>query len=370
MLFKERKEFTFTSKALPEDTFSVVKFSGVEAISRLYEFDITLASEDPEIDLKAVIQNPATLTIVHGDEELPFHGVLSRFEQLHEVKQHVFYRAVLVPKLWNAGLYRENQIFLDRKVPEIIEEILKQAGMAGPDYELKLTRDYQVWEYICQYSENNLDFVSRWMEREGIYYFFEQTDQGAKMIISDNLSIHKDIRGETSVPYSPPSGLIASEEEIIKEFVCRQKMLPAKVILKDYNYRNPGLEIKAEAVVDPDGRGEVCIYGEHFKDPGQGNELAKIRAEELLCREKESHGEATAPAFCPGFTFELTGHYRSEYNRKYLIIEVMHEGSRSEDLLSGLGEKPAETEERPAYANRFVCIPADLQFRPEQGTAW
>ncbi|MBN2320587.1 MAG: type VI secretion system tip protein VgrG [Acidobacteria bacterium] len=369
MLFKERKEFTFVSKALPEDAFSVVKFSGIEAISQPYEFDITLASEDPEIDLKAVLQNPATLTIVHGDEELPFHGVLSRFEQLHEVKQHVFYRAVLVPKLWNAGLYRENQIFLDKKFPEIIEEILKQAGMSGMDYELNLTQDYPSWEYICQYSETDLDFISRWMEREGIYYFFEQTEQGAKMIVSDSLSIHKDIKGETNVPYSPPSGLIASEEEIVKEFVCRQKMLPAKVILKDYNYRNPGLEIKAEAAVDPDGRGEVCIYGEHFKDPGRGNELAKIRAEELLCREKEFHGEATAPAFCPGFTFELAGHYRSEYNRKYLIIEVVHEGSRAEDLLAGLGEKESELEEQPGYTNRFVCIPADIQFRPERKTS-
>ena len=104
MLFKERKDFTFISKALPEDTFSVVKFRGSEAISRPYEFDITLTSEDPEIDLKAVLQNPAILTIVHGDEELPFHGVLVQFEQLHEVKQRVFYRAVLVPKLWKEKL--------------------------------------------------------------------------------------------------------------------------------------------------------------------------------------------------------------------------------------------------------------------------
>ena len=189
MNITESKEFTFISKALPEDTFSVVCFNGIEAISRPYEFEITLASQDPEIDLKAVLQNPATLTIVHSGGELPFHGVLAEFEQLHEVKQHVFYRAILAPKLWNAGLFHENQLFLDKTVPQIIEEILKQAGMTGQDYELNLTRDYPSWEYICQYGETNLDFISRWMEREGIYYFFEQTEQGAKMILADNLSI-------------------------------------------------------------------------------------------------------------------------------------------------------------------------------------
>ncbi len=368
MIFKERKEFTFVSKALSEDTFSVVTFRGVEAISKPYEFDLTLASEDPEIDLKAVLQNPATLTIFHGDEELPFHGVLAQFEQLHEVKQHVFYRAVLVPRLWSASLYHENQLFLNKAVPQIIEEILKQAGLTGLDYELKLTRGYPSWEYICQYRETDLDFISRWMEREGIYYFFEQTDQGAKMVITDSSSAHQDIKGEKMVPYSPPSGLIPSEEEIVKEFVCRQNMLPAKVVLKDYNYRKPGLEVKAEAEVDSNGRGEVYIYGEHFKDPGQGNELAKIRAEELLCRERVFCGEATAPAFSPGFIFELTGHYRDECDQRYLITEVIHGGSRAEDLLAGLGEKPAEGEEEASYTNRFVCLPADVQFRPERKT--
>jgi type VI secretion system VgrG family protein len=368
MIFKERKNFTFISKAMPEDTFSVVKFSGTEAISRPYEFDILLASEDPEIDLKTVLQNPATLTITDGNEDLPFHGVLAQFEQLHEAKQHVFYRAVLVPKLWNAGLYRENQIFLDKTVPEIIEEILKQAGIAGLDYELNLTRDYPSWEYVCQYQETNLEFISHWMEREGIYYFFEQTEQGAKMIIADNLSIHKDIQEDIDIPYSPPSGLIASEKEIVQEFVCRQKMLPAKVILKDHNYRKPGLEVKSEAAVDSNGRGEVYVYGEHFKNPGEGKVLAKIRAEELLCREREFHGEATAPTFSSGFLFELTGHYRSEYNRKYLIVEVRHEGSRAEDLLAGLGQKQAERGEAPGYINHFFCIPSDVQFRPERKT--
>jgi type VI secretion system secreted protein VgrG len=369
MLFKERKEFSFISKALSEDTFSVVKFRGVEAISRPYEFDITISSEDPEIDMKAVLQNPAKLTIKYGDVELPYYGILSRFEQLHEVKQHAFYRAVLVPTLWNACLYHENQLFLDKTVPEIIEEILKQAGLTGLDYELKLTRSYPNWEYICQYRETNLDFISRWMEREGMYYFFEQTEQGAKMVITDSSSAHQEIKGDTTIPYSPPSGLIPSEEGIIKEFVCRQRILPAKVILKDYNYRKPGLEVKAEAEVDPNGRGDVYIYGEHFKDSGQGNDLAKIRAEELLCREREFYGSATAPALSPGFNFELNGHYRNEYNRKYLIIEVTHEGSRAEDLLAGLGDKSGEDKGEASYKNNFVCIPADVQLRPERKTA-
>jgi type VI secretion system secreted protein VgrG len=367
MTIDETKRFTFVSQGMPEDTFAVVEFKGTEGISRLYEFGITLASDDGEIDLKGVLQNPATLTIKGGDQDLPIHGAVAEFKQLNEVKGHYFYRALLVPRLRQADLYHENQLFLDKKVPDIIEEILKQAGLTTQDYELKLTRNYPQWEYICQYRETDFDFICRWMEREGIYYYFEQGEQNEKIIITDSSTAHKDIPGDATIPYFTASGL-APEEEAIKAFICTQKMLPRKVILKDYNYRKPSLELKAEAEVDSKGRGDVYLYGEHFKDPGQGNELAKIRAEEIKCRENIFHGEGTAPNLCPGFFFTLDGHYRDSYNQKYLILEVEHEGHQTGAFWAGVGEESAEGEEKLSYANRFTAIPSDVQFRPERAT--
>ena len=91
MDFMERKYFTFVSKEMPEDSFSVVKFKGVEGISRLYQYDILLASEDPDIDLKAVMQSAAIFTIHHEDEAYPVHGILSQFEQLRSNKCEIMY---------------------------------------------------------------------------------------------------------------------------------------------------------------------------------------------------------------------------------------------------------------------------------------
>jgi len=363
-----RKEFTFVSDALPEDTFTVVDFTGRERLSTLYEFEITLTSEDADIDLKAVLQNPARLTVLHGDEKYPVHGILAGFEQLHEANRRVFYRAVLVPKLWRAGLYHESRVFLNKKVPEIIQDVLKRTGLSGQDYQLKLTRAYAAWEYICQYQETNLDFISRWMEREGIYYFFEQTKQGAKLIITDSSTAHSDIQGDSTLSYVPPSGLIPSAEEVVKTLVCRQQALPKKVVLRDYNYLNPSLDVKGEEDIDPKGQGEIYLYGEDFKEPSQGKELAKIRAEEHLCRETVMHGEATAPTMSPGFIFTLADHFRDSYNQRYLITGVTHQGSQTELLLAGLGGRNAAREQEPGYANTFTCIPAGVQFRPERKT--
>ncbi|WLE99136.1 MAG: type VI secretion system tip protein TssI/VgrG [Candidatus Electrothrix communis] len=367
MAVEENIKFSFTSTSQADDTFTVAEFSGTETVSKLYRFDITLYADDPEIDLKEVLKNPVQLMVEKDGEVLRrFHGILSRFEQLHEYSGHVYFRAVLVPRLWIADQFQENQLFLDKKVPDIIEEVLKQAGLTSIDYELKLTGGYRPWEYICQYNETDFNFISRWMEREGIYYYFEQGQDAEKLIITDSSTAHEDIASSDSIRYSPPDSLSPSSMHQVREFTCHQQLLPKKVVLKDYNYRKPSLDLKGEADVDPEGRGKVYIYGEHFKTPEEGNDLAGIRAGELLCREALFFGEGTVPSFLTGYIFEMHDHYRDSYNQRYLITELTHQGVQSTYLTGAGGATPGTENQGPAYFNNFSCIPAEVQFRPER----
>ncbi len=366
--YQAQKEYTFVSEAYPTETFTVARFTGTEGLSRLYEFDITMISDDPEIDSRLMLRNPATLTIQVDDAEFPFHGVLSRFEQLQEVDETVFYRAVLVPRLWQASLYHENQLFLGKSVPDIIEEILHQAGLTSNDYEFRLTGSYEPWEYVCQFRETDFDFISRWMEREGIYYFFEQLDNEEKLIITDSSTSHPDISGRRDIPYLPPSGQAPIEEDCVHAFTCQNQVLPMRVMLKDYNYRRPTLDLRGEADVDAEGgRGTIYTYGEHFKTPEQGNALARIRAEAFLCRAQVMYGESTAANLSSGYVFELTDHYRISYNQRYLVAELTHEG-RSSRFLLGDEFSAGGADRRLGYNNHFVAIPAGVQFRPERKT--
>ena len=114
MAYLSTKKFDFRSSALPADTFGVVDFKGFEGFSKPYEFEIMLVSSDPEIDLTEVLQNPAVFTILREEGDIPFNGILAQFEQLHAVVDHVFYRAVLVPRFWWLSLTQHNQIFLDK----------------------------------------------------------------------------------------------------------------------------------------------------------------------------------------------------------------------------------------------------------------
>ncbi len=363
------KKFSFISLAgqIPEDSFAVVSFTGYEAISAPYGFELILVAENHDIDPLLILQNPAKF-IIHRTqgEDVEFNGILTQFEETQEFNGYLFFKAVLAPKLWWLSLTHHNQVFLGLTIPEIMEQALKDGGLApGIDFEFRIQHQYEPLEYVCQYNESHLNFVSRWAEREGIYYFFEQTAKGEKVIFTDTKISHVDLVYNKDIFYQPQSGLdTLHTKEVVKNFICRHNMIPMRVYLKDYNYLKPSLAIEGIADVDENGRGENYIYGEHFDTPEQGNRLAKIRAEELKCRKSLFIGESSVPFMVPGFTFNLKKYYRGIYNRKYLITDVNHEGHQTGYLISGLVEAVARREESMMYKNTFTAIYSDSQFRP------
>lgn len=386
MKYLEEKNFFFESAAADPETgkpysFSVVNFAGNEGISKLYEFEITLVSDEAEIDLQAILSNPATLYL-RPDNKLPVHGIISNFEQLNEVDGKVFYKALLVPTAWQLTLYKVSEVYLDMTFPEILKKILEDTGLRKDvDYRMSLQREeeepggdapsagqYRRWSYVCQYQETHFNFISRWMEREGVYYYFEQTDSGEMMVITDTYLAHLDLpdEDERTVQYSPPSGLeISVQKEAVTGLVCRQKPVPAKVTLQDFNFRKSPPQVQGEAEVAPDGKGEIHIYGEHVKNDDEAAAYAKLRAEEILCRQKVFHGEGTANFLRIGYYFQLEKHYRESYNQKYLLIDISHQGSQAALLTAGTNVNLSEKEQRAYYDNSFEAIENGVQFRPE-----
>lgn len=365
------KRFEFRSKAFDKDKFAVVEMEGFEAISRPFRFTLTLVTDDADIDFDAMLRMPATFSIFSHDgrREVPYHGVLAGFEQLHRAGGYVFYRAVLVPRLWKLSQFRISEVYLNEQtIPAIVESVLRSVQLASTtDYQLKLKGQYRARSFVCQYQETHLDFISRWMEKEGMYYFFQHDDQDKLLIVDDKVE-HDPAAQE--VNYRPVEELDTGvESDTVRNFMCRQTPLPRQVILQDYNFRKAALELKVQASVSENGLGDVMIYGENFRTQEEGNRYARLRAEEIQCGGKVFSGESTAVGLRAGFFMKLARHYRSAFNDKYLITEIRHEGSQAGALIGGgqstINDAP---EGRTRYSNSFRAIPASVQFRAERVT--
>lgn len=366
------RRFEFASTACPSDTFAVVRMTGFEAISRPYRFELVLVSDDAQLDLARVLAAKAELRILAPDgsqQATPYAGVLAEFDQLHQAGGFTFYRAVLVPRLWQLSLYRSSEVYLhEQTVPEIIEAILKAARLSpASDYAFKLTGSYRPRSYVCQYQETPLAFLSRWCEREGIYYCFEQVDGVDRLVLLDDRVAQS--AEAVTINYRPADELdVGLAPDSVQGFVCRTRPLPRSLVLQDYNHRRASMPLVAQVEISASGIGEEMLYGENFRTEEEGQRYANIRAQELRCGERVFSGEGTAVGLRSGYFMDLSHHYRDDFNGRYLVTEITHEGSQAGALLTGLKTPFDEREGHTSYRNSFLALPAAIQFRPARTT--
>ncbi|WP_437970165.1 type VI secretion system tip protein TssI/VgrG [Sorangium sp. So ce260] len=362
---------TFSSSIL-QGPARVVGFRGVEAISRPYRFEIFLSipseSED-DTDFAEMVGAKARLSIDRQDDINPpyvFTGVLAGVDLVHEFGGRALLRAVLVPRLWGLTLSKHSRIFTKKSVPDVIRLVLEENGITGGDVELNLG-SHETEEHICQYRESDFDFISRWMEREGIYYYFEHTEDGEKLILCDDRSYPAEPL-RAPVRYHPQTGEDRSASASFRTFSCQHGALPSRVKLKDYDYVRPHFPLSGAAPVSQYGTGEISLHGERFFSADAGKRLAQLRAEEYLAREAVYQATGSRLHLRSGYTFELEDHPRARFNAKYLAVELRHHGNQSAghtdfEELAGLAHEEV-------YFVEVSAIPAATQFRAESRTAW
>ncbi len=362
-------KFNFFSDATGGDQFTVVSFSGNEAISALYQYELEIKSPlSAATDLDDLLDNPARFITEIDGHEYPVYGVLSSIDELRTVQGYVYYRAVLVPRLWWLSTYKTNEIYTDEQtVDVIIQTVLNNAGLFdGTDFDLAELDDRHFLErdYRCQFGESDFDFISRLMENEGIFYYFDHSGDVEKIIFINDLN-YLDI---------PHPGLIFDvagqtnrQHDCISAWSCRKQRLATGVTVRDFNPDQPSLDISDTVPIDSMGQGTEYLYGENIIDKDEATYLAEIRAEERLCHKTRYYGESAVTRLQAGYLFALNGHPNSGYNGiEYLVTEVHHEGLHLDMVVSVDSQASAKTKSQ--YRNDFVAIDATIQFRPGRNT--
>ncbi len=346
----------------PDDAFQVVDFSGEEGISKPYSFTLTLMSMDAAVSPSKARGKGAVFTIEAATGSNSFHAMIFSFKRIRSLEGVAFYRCVIGPKLAILGLSQHSQVFLDQTIPQIIESTLHQCGVK--ETEFRLQTSYPQEEYVCQFNETFLNFISRWMEKLGIYYFFESSKSGEKLIITDTKIAHTPV-SEKKFQYLLQSNLDVSERNLkIFDMELESSIIPESMTLKDYNYMHPSTNLEAKTSVFEEGMGEAYHYGDHYLTAQQGEALAKIRAEERLCEETLAHGESTVPLFRSGFYMSVQGHPMDEVNATFLLTSVRHQGRQNLPQAAGLTDRLYPGEAEDSYRNVFTALPSNRQFRP------
>ncbi len=351
---------------LGPDVLLLRGFTGQEAMSRLFSFELDLLSTDPEIKFKDIIGQTVTLRVVLGrDKERFFNGVISRFMQTGSDAGLANYRATMVPKLWFLTRTADCRIFQNKKVPDIIQEILKENGIT--DIKTVLKGTYEARDYCVQYRETDFNFVSRLMEQYGLFYFFEHADGKHMIVLADDLSAHQPCPEQSNVSWNP-QGSDSLAEDVITSLQWEESLRFGKYAVTDYNFETPSTSLQAEvkSQIDVGGNGKYEIYdypGEYGKK-AEGEAVAKVRMEEEEARYKVISGAGSARVFTTGFKFTLQDYVRKDVNGDYVLTEVRHAASVGNTYATGAAAGGSDED----YSNSFTCIPAKTPFRAPQVT--
>ncbi|MCR5170320.1 MAG: type VI secretion system tip protein VgrG [Desulfovibrio sp.] len=365
---RERFRFQSAALGLDDEPLHVLRFSGTEGFSHIFAFDISLATRKKDLDADAILANPAVLYILRpGGGLARFTGYPTRLSLSSSYSGWQFWNLRLQPAFWKLTQQVENRIYLDCTVQELAKEVLDKASSLQMDYEFRLYGSYEKQDFAMQHNESLYNFLAWKLERDGIYYFFDETDSGGRVVFADDKQAHPDLPDGAKLRYSPTSGLETPHlEEVVSSFGMTATPLPRRVIERDYDWENPMLPVAAAAEVSESGLGNVYYYGDGFTTKAEGQRLAEIRAQALRCHAKVFRGESAVPTLRPGFVFSLENYFDERCNRGYLITEVRHEGCQEAWLSQAVGVVLQKPEDQVYYRNAFACIPDDMPFRPER----
>ena len=276
---------------LGQDVLLLESFTGTEQISRLFQFELVLVSENENIKPSDLLGQNVTVSVLHSDEQTEryFNGFISRFTQLPSEHRLARYHAEMVPWFWFLTQTANCSIFQEKTVIEIVEKVFETFGFS--DYEIAgIGGGHERWEYCVWYRETAFNFCSRLLEQEGIFFFFRHENGRHTLVLADQRSAHKPCDDPNSkVPMAPSEGPGAFlAEEAVHNWEHQYEFRPGKWAQTDYNFKTPGTSLltSTNSLISVGGNQSFEVYdypGEYLnrvRDAGRSRLVGKAHPAE------------------------------------------------------------------------------------------
>jgi len=363
------ENFTFAVQGA-NAKFKLAKIKGAEGISSLFEYTLTLVSEDADIDFAQIISKAGVVKFIseHDNVERHIHGMMVDFALTDQGKRLTTYVATLVPRLWNLTQMADCRIFQNVKTPDIIKKILDDAKIASDTYKIDCKETYEPRDYCVQYRETDLDFISRLMEEEGIFYYFDHSAEKHLLVIADKSAVHKEIEKPAQLIYQKPSGTVA-DDDTVYPFNYVEGIRTGSVMLNDYLFRKPALNLRTKQDFKLNPELEIYDYAGRYPVTDQGDDasatgtrLTKVRMEAAQVSRTLGSGDSDCMRLTAGYRFTLAEHGRKALNQDYLLTHVHLNAEQPNVYEEGASGKPS------SYSNKFTCVHASVQYRSSRIT--
>lgn len=316
----------------------VLTFEGREQLSTPFRYDIQFTSSDKAIAPESVLMQDGAFSLTAPPVQgMPvqtalrtLHGVITGFKHLSSSQDEARYEVRLEPRMALLTRSRQNAIYQNQTVPQIVEKILRERHqMRGQDFVFNLKSEYPAREQVMQYGEDDLTFVSRLLSEVGIWFRFA-TDARLKIEVIEFYDDQSGYERGLTLPLRHPSGLFDGETEAVWGLNTAYSVVEKNVTTRDYNYREATAEMMTEQHDATGGDnttyGEAYHYADNFLQKGDkeaaesGAFYARIRHERYLNEQAILKGQSTSSLLMPGLEIRVQGDDAPAVFRKGVLI--------------------------------------------------
>ncbi|MEN5015506.1 type VI secretion system tip protein VgrG [Erwinia sp. Eh17-17] len=341
----------------------VLRFKGREALSEPFRWTIEFTAPPGDVRPEQVLMRFASF---HMRDGKAVHGIISHFERLSTSADETRYAATLEPRLSLLSRTRQCAVFQNQSVPEVVEQVLRQHGLEGPDFEFRLSREYPDREVITQWRETGLEFIQRILAEVGIWFRFEMNQKTELEVVifgDSQLQYVFDV----TLPYQEPSWLLAQAS--VWGVRTWNEVVSGMVQTKHYNYREAGTpqeaRVAARSGAVTTGQ-QYCYAGPPYREAGDDTDpepetesgafYARIAHERELNKSARIHLFSNASHLAPGQVLEPQGDIIRALQEGVIITLATFTGSRDSRLHVSVWGQP--------YTERYCFRPA-CPARPE-----
>jgi type VI secretion system secreted protein VgrG len=349
--------FTLQIPAFRHD-FKVLSFNGAEAISQLYAIRVALVSERTDVDLEALLSRPAFLQF--GAHQEGIHGRIENVMLAESGKRLTRYELTLVPALHYLQFSRDQRIFQNLTVPQIVAQVLQRQGIQPDDFTFNVTTS-AVREYCTQYGESDFRFIQRLCAEDGIAWHHQHSIDRHLLVFSDSQVFFPKL-GATS--FQPESGMVA-EHPVVNHLTMGFNTRTSTVTRRDYDLKRPSLLLESRFTAEFTPELEDYRYPLLMTSEKHGKQQVRQALERHRSDYQWIEGKSNQAILRSGHLFDLTEHPRPDCNEMWLLLNITHEGKQPQVL-----EEAFSSDDKTAdgftqgYRNTFKAIPADVLYRP------
>jgi type VI secretion system secreted protein VgrG len=365
MAYSDDRRQATISLALGRDTVLLEQMRAQERLSELFTIEAEVLAPAGELDLLPHLGRPAAIEVLDEDQPLRvLHGLLFDATCTGESAAGCRYRLVLRPWLYLLDQNLDYAIFQDKTALDIIKAVFETRGVGDVDY-TRLTGAFRKREYCVQFRESDFAFLSRLMEEEGIYYYFEHEPERHVLTLCNAPSSHA-VADAPEIPYVPPSAARPDEHDHLWRWSEEVRTTAQnRITLRNFDFVSPQQPLEArheEPQQHQRDNVERYDYPAPFWTTTEGETQGQVLSQAARNPRRTFRAEGNAGALACGKVFELVEHRQARFNCRYLVVALSYTIASERFRSGGPG-----SELTPAII--LEAVPAETPWRAPVLTA-